>query len=421
MVQGRESPPECMPHMKKLFIVLAIVIPVVATASTVSVLMLKGDSAKYRTASVERGDIVAVVTASGTLHPLLSVQVGSQVSGTIKEIYAGADSIVKEGQLIARIDPAPFESKVKQAKANLEIARAKVSSSLADVTELEVKMKDAQRIYNRLEALFKNGVATEQERDTARANYEMALAGLEASKAKHELAQAELEQAKASLESAELDLSHTYIYSPIDGLVLSRNVDVGQTVAATFQTPTLFVIARDLREMEAYLEVNEADIGRITPGQPATFYVNAFPDITFQAEVVGVRSSPKVTQNVVTYDVVIGVDNKDLQLKPGMTANATITVAERRNTLKLPNAALRFRPPKESNKRDNTPVQELKSSQQVVYVLKGKKGLNPVIIVTGIADEKFTELVEGDLKEGDRLAVGLLTEKKEPALPRRLY
>ncbi|MFN3467856.1 MAG: efflux RND transporter periplasmic adaptor subunit, partial [Candidatus Brocadiales bacterium] len=338
--------------MKKLFIILAIAIPVVAATSTVSVLMLKEGPAKYRTARVERGDIVSVVTASGTLHPLLSVQVGSQVSGTVKEVYAGADSLVKGGQLIARIDPAPFESKVKQASANLEIARAKVSSAQANVSELDVKMKDMQRVYNRFETLFKGTVVTEQERDTARTNYEMSVAELEAAKAKYELSLAELRQAEAALESAELDLSHTYIYSPIDGLVLSRNVDVGQTVAATFQTPTLFVIARDLREMEAHLDVNEADVGRINPGQPATFYVNAYPNTTFEAEVVGVRSSPKVTQNVVTYDVVIGVENKELQLKPGMTANATIIVAEKRGVLKLPSAALRFRPPREGNRND---------------------------------------------------------------------
>lgn len=408
--------------MKKLFIILAIVIPVVATASTVSVLLLTKESAKYRTVRVERGDIISTVTASGTLHPLVSVQVGSQVSGSIKELYAGADSVVKGGQLIARIDPAPFESKVKQARANLEIAKAKVKSARADVTELEVKVKDTQRIYNRFETLFKEGgVVTEQERDTALANYEMATAELEAARAKHQLAMAELKQAEASLESAELDLSHTYIYSPIDGIVLNRNVDVGQTVAATFQTPTLFVIARDLTQMEAHLDVNEADVGRINPGQPATFYVNAYPNTIFEAEVVGIRSSPKVTQNVVTYDVVIGVENKDLRLKPGMTANATIIVAERHNILKIPNTALRFRPPKENNKEQNTPIPELKGSQQLLYTLKNKTRLNPLIVVTGVSDDRFTEFVQGDLKEGDQLVVGLVGSVKEPALPRRLY
>jgi HlyD family secretion protein len=408
--------------MKKLLIILAIVLPIVATASTVSVLMIKGENAKYRTAVVERGDIVSVVTASGTLHPLLSVQVGSQVSGTIKEIYAWADSAVTKGQLVARIDPAPFESKVKQAKANLDIARAKLSSAQADGTELEVKVKDTQRIYNRFEALFKDGVATEQERDTARANYDIAMAEQEAARARLELAMAELEQSKAALESAELDLSHTYIYSPISGLVLSRNVDVGQTVAATFQTPTLFVIARDLSKMEAHLDVNEADIGRVRAGQSATFYVNAYPDLTFEAEVVGIRTSPKVTQNVVTYDVVIGVENKELQLKPGMTANATIVVAERRNVLRLPNAALRFRPPREDNQRGNSPTQELKGAQRLVYTLKDKARLNPVVVMTGVSDDKFTEVVQGGLQEGDQLITGMATlEKKGPAMPRRLY
>ena len=417
--------------MKKLFIILAIIIPVVATASTVSVLMLRGESPKYRTARVERGDIVSVVTASGTLHPPLSTQtaagqvsgtvVGSQVSGIIKEVCVDYDSIVKKGQLLARIDPVPFETRVKQARANLEIAKAKVSSARADIIEQEAKTKDAYRIYNRLEALFKEGVSTEQERDTAQANYEMAAAELESAKAKYELATAELEQAKASLESAEVDLGYTYINSPVDGVVLSRNVDVGQTVAATFQTPTLFVIARDLREMEAHLDINEADVGRISSGQLATFYVNAYPDTTFDAKVVEVRNYPRVTQNVVTYDVVLGVENKELKLKPGMTANATITVAEKRDVLKLPNAALRFRPPKENNKKDATPVSELKGPRHLVYALKGRKRLNPISVVAGIADDKFTELVQGDLKEGDQLAIGLLPKEKGPTTPRRLF
>src|SRR3989338_1756235 len=414
--------------MKRLFIILAIAIPIVATASTVGVLMSKGEAAKYRTAGVERGDVVSVVTASGTLQPLLSVQVGSQVSGKIKEIYVDFDYVVTKGQLLARIDPAPFESRARQAGANLEIARAKVSSARADVTELEVKVKDTQRIYNRFETLFKDEVVTEQERDTAQTNHEMAMAELEAVRARHELALAELKQAEASLESAELDLSYTYIYSPIDGLVLTRNVDVGQTVAATFQTPTLFVIARDLREMEAYLDVNEADVGRVSSGQPATFYVNAYPDTTFKAKVVEVRSSPKVTQNVVIYNVVIGVENKELQLKPGMTANATVTVAERRDVLKVPNAALRFRPPREDNKvaglvpaKNNASAPEPKGPQHLVYTLKGKKGPRPVEVVTGIADDKFTELVQGDLKEGSQLVVGMVTKEKGPTMPRRLY
>ncbi|HHT9131111.1 MAG TPA: efflux RND transporter periplasmic adaptor subunit, partial [Candidatus Tripitaka californicus] len=274
----------------------------------------------------------------------------------------------------------------------------------SDVTELEVKVKDAQRIYNRFETLFKDGVVTEQERDTARTNYEMATAELEAARARHELALAELKQAEAALESAELDLSYTYIYSPIDGLVLTRNVDVGQTVAATFQTPTLFLIARDLREMEAHLDVNEADVGRISQGQSATFYVNAYPDTTFKAKVVEIRSSPKVTQNVVIYNVVIGVENKELQLKPGMTANATITVAEKRDVLKIPNPALRFKPPntiKAKGPNVQVPKEGYKGPTHVVYAIKGKKRLNPVPVVTGVSDDKFTEMIQGDLREGD--------------------
>lgn len=411
---------------KWIIIVLAIAIPIAATAGTLSFLKLRKPPVEYRIAPVERGNITAVVTASGTLHPLLTVQVGSQVSGTIKEVYADTESVVKEGQLIAKIDPAPFISRVNAAKANLEIAEAKVSNAAADVTRAEVKVKDTKRTYQRYETLLKDGAVTQEERDVALTNYQLALAEQEAAKARHELSQAELEQAKASLETAELDLSYTSIYSPVDGLVLSRNVDVGQTVAATFQTPTLFLIARDLTEMEAHLDVNEADVGRARPGQPATFYVNAYPREVFNAEVVGVRSSPKVTQNVVTYDVVIGVDNRELKLKPGMTANATITVAESKNSIKIPNAALRFRPPSPEKEKKNASIRQLPGEKrgpekQVLYTLAGGRKLKAVPVELGISDENFTELIQGDIKEGDKVVVGMTTKAKEPTMPRRLY
>lgn len=407
----------------KWIIVLAVAIPIVAASSTLSVLKFKKEPVEYRTAILERGDITSIVMASGTLHPLLTVQVGSEVSGTIQELYADADSEVTQGQMIAKIDPAPFISRVNEAKANLKMAEAKVTSASAEVVRAEVQVKDTKRTYDRFEALAKEGVVTLEDRDVTLTKYETAVAELDAAAARYKLALAELEQARAALETAELDLSHTDIFSPVNGTVLTREVDVGQTVSARLQTPVLFTIARDLRDMEAHLDVNEADIGRIALGQPATFYVNAYPGQTFDAEVVGIRSSPKVTQNVVTYDVVIGVDNGDLRLKPGMTANATVVVAEAKDVIKIPNAALRFRLPlseKDSREKPgNTPKRNSGNEETVVYVLSKKGTIRPVSVVTGISDDSFTELVKGDLKAGELVAVGLSSKAKSFDMPSR--
>ncbi len=410
---------------KKWIIVLAIAIPVVATGSTLGILAFRGESVEYRTAILERGDITSIVMASGTLHPLLAVQVGSEVSGTIKDLYADADSEVTKGQLIAKIGAAPFISRVKEAEANLKMAEAKVTGAKAEVMKADVQVKATRRTYGRFETLFKEGVINEEDRDATLTGYETALAELDVTEARYELSTAEREQARAALESTELDLSHTDIYSPVDGMVLTREVDVGQTVSARMQTPILFTIAHDLKEMEAHLDVNEADVGRIALGQPATFYVNAYPNQTFGAEVVGIRSSPKITQNVVTYDVVIGVDNGDLKLRPGMTANATIIVAEAKNVIKIPNAALRFRPPQPENgdKGGSTDTGAGNGrrgpGERVVYVLvKGRK-LRSVPVVTGISDDGFTEFVKGGLRAGELVAVGLASKSKSFRRPRR--
>ncbi len=409
----------------KWIIVLAVAIPIVATSSTLSVLKFRKKPVEYRTAIVERGDITSIVMASGTLHPLLTVQVGSEVSGTIEGLYADVDSEVTQGQLIAKIEPDPFISRVNEAKANLRMGKAKVTSALAEIARAEVQVKDTKRTYRRFEALVKDGVVTEEDRDVTLTNYETTLTELDAARARHELSLGELEQANAALETAELDLSHTDIFSPVDGIVLTREVDVGQTVSARLETPVLFTIAHDLREMEAHLDVNEADIGRITLGLPAAFYVNAYPYQSFDAEVVGIRSSPKVTQNVVTYDVVIGVDNSELKLKPGMTANATIVVAEAKNVIKIPNAALRFSPPLPENanleKSKNTSIRNNGGGPEetVVYVLAKKGKLEPIHVETGISDDSFTELVKGDLQAGDRVAVGVSSGAKSFRRPRR--
>ena len=381
---------------------------------------------EYRTAIIEKGNITSIVMASGTLHPLLTVQVGSEVSGTIEALYADIDSGVTQGQLIAKIEPAPFISRVNEVKANQSMAEARVASAAAEVARAEVQVKDTKRTFTRFDVLLKDGVVTQEDRDVTLTKYETAEAELDAENAQYDVAVAELEQARAVLETAALDLSHTDIFSPVDGTVLTREVDVGQTVSARMETPILFTIAHDLREMEAHLDVNEADIGRIALGQPATFYVNAYPNLRFDAEVVGIRSSPKVTQNVVTYDVIIGVDNNDLRLKPGMTANATIIVAEARDVVIIPNAALRFRPklPVNGNGNKGRPgeVSVLKDTgpgSGVVYVLVKKGRVRLVRVETGVSDDSFTEMVKGDLKAGDLVAVGLATNSKSLRMPRR--
>lgn len=411
---------------KKWIIVLAVAIPIVAAGSALGVLKFRKAPVEYRTAIIEKGNITSIVMASGTLHPLLTVQVGSEVSGTIEALYADIDSGVTQGQLIAKIEPAPFISRVNEVKANQSMAEARVASAAAEVTRAEVQVKDTKRTFTRFDVLSKDGVVTQEDRDVTLTKYETAKAELDAENAQYDLAVAEREQARAALETAELDLSHTDIFSPVDGTVLTREVDVGQTVSARMETPILFTIAHDLREMEAHLDINEADIGRIALGQPATFYVNAYPNRKFDAEVVGIRSSPKVTQNVVTYDVVIGVDNNDLRLKPGMTANATIIVAEARDVVIIPNAALRFRPklPVNGNGNKERPgemsvLKDTGPGSGVVYVLVKKGRVRLVRIETGVSDDSFTEMVKGDLKVGDLVAVGLATNSKSLRMPRR--
>ncbi len=313
---------------------------------------------RYRTVKVERGEIRSVVTATGTMNPVITVLVGSQVTGTIKALYADFNSRVKEGQVIAQIDPALFEAQVAQAKANvshaqasLATARANLKNAQANLAKAEVAVADAQRTLERNRELMEKKVIAQATLDTSQANYDSAVAQREIARAQVESAlsqvassEAQLEQARASLRLAETNLRYTTIRSPVNGIVISRNVDVGQTVAASLQAPTLFTIAKDLTQMQVNTNVSEADIGRIEVGQETTFTVDAYPDRTFYGKVSEVRNAPQTIQNVVTYDVIIQVDNRDLKLKPGMTANVSIQIDHRKNVLKVPNSALRFRP-----------------------------------------------------------------------------
>jgi len=326
----------------------------------------KGPNQKFRTIKVERGEISSVVTATGTINPVVTVLVGSQISGTIKELHADFNSRVKEGEVIAQIDPAIFEAQVEQGRANLLSAQANLlnaqanfKNAQANLSKAEIAVVDAKRTLERNKELIEKKVIAQATLDTTQTNYDTAIAQREVAKAQLESARsqvessrAQVEQARAGLKVAETNLKYTTIRSPVNGIVISRNVDVGQTVAASLQAPTLFTIAKDLTRMQVDSNVSEADIGRVAKDQDATFTVDAYPDRTFRGKVLEIRNAPITVQNVVTYDVVIQVDNSDLRLKPGMTANVSVQIEHKENILKIPNSALRFRP--ESAKKEET-------------------------------------------------------------------
>jgi HlyD family secretion protein len=403
----------------------------------------KGSNQNFRFVKVERGDIRFVVTATGTINPVITVLVGSQVSGTIKALYADYNSRVKEGQVIAQIDPAIFEAQVEQgranvlnAQANIINAKANLENAKANFVKAEVGVLDAKRTLDRNRPLVEKKVIAQAAMDTAQTNYDTAVAQKDVAKAQVESAasqvessKAQVEQAKASLKVSETNLRYATIRSPVNGVVISRNVDVGQTVAASLQAPTLFTIAKDLTQMQVDTNVSEADIGRVAVVQEAIFTVDAYPEKTFIGKVSEIRNAPITIQNVVTYDVVIQVDNKDLKLKPGMTANVSVLIEHKEGILKIPNAALRFRPEmakiKETGEKGKGgSPQKQKSNEQVkspqgekerpgkVWVLSQQGKPIPVSIVLGITDGTFSEVVAGDLREGMEVIVEETSGKK---------
>src|SRR6058998_3829544 len=323
----------------------------------------RGQGQGYRLARVERGPLTAAVSATGNLNAVITVQVGSQVSGQIKEIFVDFNSPVKKGQLIARIDPETFEAKVNQAKAEVnsavamvlnqqaqvERSRADVQNAKAALTEgkaqtakAQVAVVDTKRDFDRKSALFKRELIANSDLDSSQAGYDSGVAALDAARAKEDSLAAGIGSAEA-----QVDLDHTRITAPVNGIVVSRQVDVGQTVAASLQAPVLFTIAQDLTRMQVETSVDEADIGRVRLDNPATFSVDAFPNETFRGQVTQIRKAAQIVQNVVTYTVVVAVSNPEGKLLPGMTANVKLVVAEKPNVLKVPNASLRFRPPGE--------------------------------------------------------------------------
>ena len=290
----------------------------------------RGEATQFTTAAVDRGDVVEVVGATGALEAVTTVQIGSQVSGTIQSLNADFNSTVKKGQIIARLDPSILDARLGQAQANLLAAKANVERARSSVEDMRQK-------YERAKELAAEKLLPATELETAKANFDGATAELKAS-------QAAESQSAATLNQAKVDLSHTVIDTPIDGVVISRNVDVGQTVAASFQAPVLFVIANDLARMRVNASVDEADVGRVRESQDVTFHVDAFPEREFKGVVEQVRLNPTTVSNVVSYNTIIAVDNRDLLLRPGMTATVSIVVRKAENALRIPASALRFRP-----------------------------------------------------------------------------
>jgi len=451
---------------------------------------------QYYTARVEKGDIAQVVQATGTINAVTTVQVGSQVSGNIAKLYADFNSQVLKDQVIAQLDPAVFRAQLLQAEADLENSQANVNSlaaqietqradvlaSQASVARAQAQLNEAQVNFRRTKDLFDQGIVAASQRDTAQAEYEAALASvhvaeaqLEQSKARLKSTQAQLEQSKAQVaqrraaaELAQVNLDHTTIRAPIDGTVIARNVDVGQTVAASLQAPTLFVIAQDLTKMLVYAKTDESDVGRIKPGAMATFRVDSFPRETFHGRVIQVRMNATTIQNVVTYDSIVEFDNPDRKLFPGMTAYVNIPVAWASDVVKVPNGALRFKPEISEEERKallakyNVPAGEtserrtasigtvaaagrdavtrtrggsnsgdggamsrsggqgvrattVRDDWGMVWKLLPGSTLQPVRVKLGVTDYTFTEMKEGALKPGDELVIGEISGKSGQA------
>ena len=441
-------------NRKKLSVILLLVLGVGVFAA----FELRNKApVEYYTARVENGEIRQVVEATGTINAVITVQVGSQVSGTIASLKADFNSRVKKGQVIAQIDPALFDGALTQTKADLANAKANLSVAIANTAKAKANQIQTKADYERSIPLAKAGVISPQALDLAKANADSAIAGVSAALAAEEQARAQVLQKEAAVQVAQTNLDYTVIHAPIDGTVVARNVDVGQTVAASLQAPTLFTIAQDLTKMQVYAKTDESDVGQIRPGQRVMFKVDAYPRDTFYGTVSQVRMNSTVVQNVVTYDTIIDFDNPDLKLFPGMTAYVTIPVATA-NAIKVPNGALRYKPdfsgdelralyqkygiPEAAGQQSQekggsrpqaggnggrpastAPAETVgpRYDTQVVWKQLPDKSLEPVRIKTGITDHTFTELVQqlnGELKPGDELVTGVAQGRASSGAPR---
>jgi HlyD family secretion protein len=418
-------------------VVIATVVLVVAAGIVFGFTVLKhnnGDELYYEKAAIDRGTITALVDTTGTLNPVTIVDVGSQVSGKIIKIYVDFNSQVKGGQVIAEIDQSPFLTKVQQNEANY-------LSSKASLEKSRVTLANSEKQYERSKSLFEKELISFEEFESAEVQYYSSKADLQSSEAR-------LEQAKAQLDATKVDLEYTIIKSPIDGVVINRNVNEGQTVAASFQSPVLFQIANDLTKMQVECSVDEADIGKVKEGQKVRFTVDAFPNDNFSGVVRQVRYSPEVIQNVVTYTTIVDVENPEMKLRPGMTATVSIVVGEAQNALRVPNSALRFQPPPEvmlaqfnEMKRERqaargesakTEGQQTRqrpqqaaqpgfqfSSQMGTGGMRGRMRdmgrvwmqdesgkLKMVFVKTGVTDNIYTEITGGEIQEGMEVVTG---------------
>jgi HlyD family secretion protein len=389
---------------------------------------------QYITGKVQNGDIQDVVQATGTINAVTTVQVGSQVSGTIEKLYADFNSHVNKDQVVARIDPSLFQGAVLQAKADLTDAQANLMAAKANLEKAQAAAVQGKQDYDRNVALAQAGVIPAQQLDAARATSQSADAAVSAAKAQVSQAAAQVQQKAAALTVAQTNLDHTIIKSPIDGTVIARSVDVGQTVAASLQAPTLFTIAQDLTKMQVYVSTDESDVGAIRPGQTVSFKVDAFPRESFTGKVSAVRLNATIVQNVVTYTTVVDFDNPRTKLFPGMTAYVSIPVAVANNVLKVPNGALRYKPDlsadqitalyakagitENARRGQGGKGAQPPSVTAVVWKLDASKALEPVQIKLGITDHTATEvaqLVKGSLNPGDVVVTGSATTAAKPA------
>ncbi len=404
----------------KLWGGLAVVVAAAILAASFFLSKNSESTVQYKSAEARKGNLTITVTATGNLEPTNEVQVGVEVSGTIKTVAVDYNDHVKVGQVLARLDTSKLEAQVLQAKAALESARANVLKAQASFKQARSKLSQLMRARK----LSGGKVPSQAEMDIAEA-------ALQSARADNAGAEANVSEAKAALEVRETDLSKAVIRSPINGIVLSRHVEPGQTVAASLQTPVLFTLAEDLKEMELHVDVDEADVGRVNTGQTATFAVDAYPNRSFPAKVTEVRFSPKTVEGVVTYETLLAVDNSDLSLRPGMTATADIVVKRLKDALLVPNAALRFTPPKpqkmvkenrgllgaflphrpsraSSEKQGNV---LLRGKDRIVWTLRDNKAA-AVPVTIGVTDGIMTEVVHGSIKPGMPLLTDMVISKK---------
>ena len=431
---------------KRKWLILAAV--AIAAGLFVALGLNRSTQAQHFTAKVERGAISDVVEATGTIKSVITVQVGSQVSGSIAKLNADFNSRVHKGDVVALIDPALFKGALLQATADLKNAEANLEAARANFEKAKAALVQTKADYDRAVGLTKDGVMSQQQLDLAKSNYDAASASVDAAAANITQGEAQISQKQAAVAVAQTNLDYTVIRSPIDGTVVARNVDVGQTVAASLQAPTIFTIAQDLTKMWVYAKTDESDVDNIKVGKVVTFKVDALPKQTFQGVVSQIRMNPTTVQSVVTYDTIIEFANPELKLFPGMTAYVTIPVATVQNVLKLPNTALRYKPPMapeevlalykrygieggegqragddsaaaESGKATGV-AQNLprapKAETAVVWKLHPDNTMEPVRVSLGITDHAYTEvsaILKGELKEGDDLVIRSVTSKTQ--------